>query len=301
MAFRLRTGRSIGHELKRLYESQLDAGMSGLRGAGGADAHRVRKHVKKARALLHCARSLQHDWADADEELRTANRLLGVLSDAHRVIEAADRLREFDRDLLPGEMSTRLHAALVERAARFDAVADRDGTMHRAGRLLASARARTQDWQADGIDAAAMVRMVRDAHDAAREARAEVRRRPTVEAYHRWRHRVRREWHLFRIIFDQTGGRLRDEQSRLAALDASLGELHDVNVLGSVLTGESILPRGDTVGIVRVARARARDLRRRIALLAVVLNDRPRDMASRVAALWGRLPQSSEARWTASA
>lgn len=302
MAFRLRAGEPIGRELKRVYEGQLDAAIEHLRAGQDCEMHAVRKHVKKARALLFAARAAQADYRDADAELKIANRSLGVLSDAHRIIEVIPHLKGFDRARLSGAALERMRLALTARAATFDAIADRDGTRARAARLLLSARKRAATWDLDVIDRGTLAGAIREAHHLAREVRWNVRRRPTVEGYHRWRRHVKREWYLFRVIADHTGDRLRDDRHRLAALDACLGELHDLNVLGAVIGAEAILSRHESAGALVALRAFGRDLRRRTVLLAVVLNDRPADVGRRVDMLWGMAPASdSEAAWPASA
>lgn len=302
MAFRLRAGQPIGRELKRVYESQLDAAIEHLRTEEPCDMHAVRKHVKKARALLFASREAQADYRDADDELKIANRSLGVLSDAHRIIEATRLLRGFDRARLPDAVLQSMRLALTARAATFDAIANRDDTRGRAARLLISARKRASNWDLDALDAEALAGAIREAHDLARAPRRQVRRRPTVKNYHRWRRRVKLEWYLFRIIEEHTGDRLRDDRHRLAALDACLGELHDLNVLAAVIGAEPMLSRHDSAGALVALRAFGRDLRRRTAPLAVVLSDRSADVGRRVETLWGMPPTPlTEAAWPASA
>lgn len=300
MAFRLRADQPIGRELKRVYNSQLDAAIEHLRAEESCDMHSVRKHVKKARALLFAARRAQADYRDADAELKIANRSLGVLSDAHRIIEAMQRLRGFDRARLPDVILQRLRLALTARASTFDAIANRDDTRLRAARLLISARRRASNWHLEALDAGAIAGAIREAHQLARAVRRQVRRRPTVEEYHRWRRRVKLEWYLFRITEDHTGDRLRDDRHRLAALDACLGELHDLNVLGAVIGAEAMLSRHDSANALVALRAFGRDMRRRTGPLAVVLNDRSAEVGRRVEMLWGMAPAAhTEAAWPA--
>jgi CHAD domain-containing protein len=304
MAFRLRRGRAIGSELKQLYDAQLGAALESLAAAANCDMHAVRKHIKKARALAYAATTAGATVSgDAERALKIANRSLGVLADAHRIVEIIERLRGFDRARLPDAMVDRIRGLLAARAANFDDIAARDGTRVKAARLVLFAKIASIGGRHASLDGAALALVLRDAHHQARQSRRVTRREPTVDAFHRWRRHVKREWYLFRLIADHTGDRLRDDRHRLAALDACLGELHDLNVLAAILDEESILSRRDTAAALRTLRAATRDLRRRAELLSVVLNDHARDVSARVEVLWGAAAAAPamEAAWPASA
>ena len=288
MAFRLRRGRSIGHEVTALYDAQLAAAIAKLTADATCDMHAVRKHIKKARALLHVAVTAGATAArHADRALKIANRSLGVVADAHRILKVLPRLSGFDRVRPPDDAIERVRRRLQARAATFDAIADRDGTRARAARLLISARAGAGEWNSTRLDAGALTESVRIAHHQARAARRAARDRPRVEAFHRWRRRVKLEFYLYRLISDHTGDRMRYDRRRLAAVDACLGKLHDLSVLGGVLAAEPILSRHETATMLLVIRAASRDLRRRAEMLSLVLNDHPGEVRGRIEALWG--------------
>lgn len=292
---RLSTDVALGLALRHAYEEQLTSAIDDLAAGVPRGVHDVRKHVKKARALAFAASDAQSaEGVDGSTELKIANRSLGALSDAHRLGVTATRLKGFDQRLLADPVVERLIAALHRRAALFDEIAMREGTYQRAARLLRSARDRAAGWRDAEVTAASVIRAISAAHGMAGEVRREIRHRPTVESYHRWRRRVKLEWYLFRIVGSHTGERLTDDRRRLAALDACLGELHDLNVLAAVLCSESILPRDPAARAVRAVRARAGDLRRHAMRFSAVLKDSPRQLAQRLEALWGLEPQRAE-------
>ena len=290
-----------GEGLRQAYQLQLASAMKDLAAGVPHGVHDVRKRVKKARALAFAARDARPAAAsDEDTELKIANRSLGSLSDAHRLELTVEKLRGFDPPLLPDDVVEQLRAALRRRLAAFDDIALRDGTYDRAALLVRSAKDRAAEWRVEAVDAVSVGEAIHDAHQMAAHLRGEIRKRPTVEGYHRWRRRVKLEWYLFRIVSKVTGDRLADDRHRLAALDACLGELHDLHVLAAALSTESLLSRGAAAHAVRVVRARAGDLRRHADRLSAVLKDSPRQVADRLDALWGMDTRRAEqTKWPA--
>lgn len=291
MAYRIVSGRPLAQEMMRLFDEQLIAAAAGLTGADRV-VHQARKNVKKARALLQLAQaSLGGEYAAADNELRIANRALGPLADAARVCETLDAITHLVATSPPQSsldairVRLHVHAATLSQTAAHDIVA-------RTLRLLASVRRRASGWKLSRLTDTAVAREVRRAHAAARDARRETGRRPTIDGFHRWRRRAKREWHLVRLIADRTGNRLADERHQLAALDACLGQLHDVQVLIDAVATDSPLSRRDTAAVLRALRSAVRDLRRRAHVLAAVLDERPQDLEYRIGALWSAPPRS---------
>lgn len=299
MGYRLNPQSALGVEIARVYRGQLSAAIAALAGDAPVSVHAARKHVKKARALLLRADEGGSIDPDAEHELKIANRAVGALSDAHRIVEASELLKGFNRARVPDTLWMQLHAALVARRATVLVGAGASTWRERAARLIASARARADKWETVSVDDAAIASTVACVHRQSQHAARHARRRPTVAAYHHWRRSVKVEWYWHRLIADHTGGRLSDDQHRLAALDACLGTLHDLHVLAGVVADEQLLDRHDRARVLASLRELIRDLRRKAWLLADVLRDRPHDVKRRVRALWGMpaLPARREERW----
>jgi CHAD domain-containing protein len=290
MGYRLRRGHAVGEEASRLYEEHLRAAARALSSVG-QDLHAIRKLVKKANAVLFAGGdAVGPGYVDAKRELKTANRALGELADAYRIIETVDLLKGFAP--MPDAAVAQLRAALARRAAALERKALLDQTRPRARRAIVSALARARHWPTAAIDDQLLASSIRRAHARARQLRREAARRPAIETYHEWRQRVKREWYLVRLIADQTGDRLKDDQHRLAALVACLGRLHDAGVLTMVVATEPILPRRQRTRALLALRALIRDLRRQSKILAVALDDRPAVVERRVLALWGMRKRS---------
>lgn len=300
MSYRLTGGRPLAHEVRRLLDQEATAAASALMhppAAGHARrVHDARKHIKKARALMQMARRpLGRTYEHADDELRVANRALGPLADARRVLETLAAARRAGVVQLPVTEFSTVRTRLESRAMAIEAAAEGQDVRGRTIRLLASLR---QEWgSADVVklDRRAIVDEIRRTHAGARTARGRALHRPAIDTYHRWRRMVKREWHLMRLVADITGNRLRDERHQLAELDACLGELHDVDVLVGALTVTAPLSRKVMARLIRSLRAHSRDLRHRAHHVSAVLDERPRDLERRVTALWGSRSPGSDA------
>lgn len=310
MPYKLISGRPLAQEVKRLLEQEIMAATTGLTRESAADkarrVHDTRKHIKKARALLRTARrSLGKRYAEVDNELRTVNRALGPLADAHRVLETLAATRREGTLQLPPAAVSALRLRLESRAAALEEAATVDDVRGRTVRLLRSLMQAMATTDLVNLDRAAIVAEIRGAHAAARRARRRALKRPSVASFHRWRHPVKREWHLLRLVAELTGDRLKDERHQLAALDACLGELHDVDVLRAALAISSPLSRMEMQQVIGPLRARARDLRHLARRLSSVLDERPQQLVRRVRALWGSIPRprgaATERAWRLSA
>jgi CHAD domain-containing protein len=309
MAYQLISGRPFSQEVRRLLDQETMAATAGLTQASSVDDVRrvqdARKHIKKARALLQMIRTpLGSRYFEADDELRTANRALGPIADAHRVLETLAATRR-DRILhLPVTTFSALRVRLESRAAVIEQRASVDDVRARIVRLLASLRREVPTADLLSLDRAAIVAEIRGAHAASRKARRCAINRPSVDTFHRWRRRVKREWYLFRLVSALTGDRLRDERHQLAALDACLGELHDIDALIRAVAANSPFSRTEISRVIRTLRAHAHDLRHRASRLSAALDERPQQLAHRVRDLWGSVPRRravTERAWPHSA
>ena len=94
MAFQLEQ-RPLAKQLRRLVRKELDAAIDGL-DVGNASAiriHDVRKHIKKARAIVKLLRGpLGKSYARQNERLRAAGRRLSGLRDAEVMLQTLEDL-----------------------------------------------------------------------------------------------------------------------------------------------------------------------------------------------------------------
>jgi CHAD domain-containing protein len=292
MSYKIISGRPLPQEVKRLLDREIIAAMSSLShplpGAQVGGVHDARTHIKKARALLRLVRRpLGRRYLEVDDELRIANRALGPIADGRRILETLAATRRIGTVALPMTAFAAVRWQLASRASAVEEGAAVDDVRGRTIRLLNSLKQEIATTDLLSLDRDAIAVEIRDAHAVARKARRGAITRPSVDSYHRWRRCVKREWYLLRLVSELTGDRLKDERHQLAALDACLGELHDVHVLIGAAAANAPLSRTQMSRLLKALRTHAHDLRHLAGRLSPVLDERPRRLARRVRALWG--------------
>ena len=299
MPYQLIRGRPLAQEVRRLLDQETLAMTSGLTQASrgrSKGVHDARKHIKKARALLMLVRGASRGGGiEADEQLRTAKRALGPLADAQGSLQTLAALHREGVVQLPAATFASVRLRLASRASAIEHDATLEELRGRIVRLIEGARQQIGSADLHGLDRAAVVGAIRDAHGAARSARRRATRRPSADTFHAWRRRVKREWHLLRLVAELTGERLKDQRRQLAALDACLGELHDVEVLMRAVAADAPLSRMEMSALLRMLRLHARDLRHLARRLSSVLDERPQQLARRVRVVWGSIPSRRDA------
>ena len=307
MAFRLRRGRNIGDEARRLFDRQLWRAIGCLRNLKTAaepdTVHEARRHVKKARSVLRVIRSpLGAEYRTANRRLRAVNRMLGELADARAMTGTLENLVDLDPALRTG-ISNALRAHLIGRAARLERQAQFDRRRLRAVRLLEAERARIPAWKLRVRGRNDVIPVVENAHRAARAAMRDALRRPAADTWHAWRRAVKREWYLLRLLAERCGERLDIDERRLGALDACLGELHNVSLLQSLVANDSALSRRETAHVLLALRRYRRNLRREARDMRHTLDEGPAIFGARVRAAWaspraiGTAAEATAAPW----
>jgi CHAD domain-containing protein len=292
MAFRLKPGASLRHEVRRLYKRQVAAAIACLETARASPdrdvAHKARRHVKKARAVLRLVRgALGAGYVSANNRLRTAHRMLGEVADAGAVVATLDHLRQFDDVHLPTRCVDEIRLALLAQANRVQREAEFSRLSERTIHLLRVALARQRELRLKARGRLAVVPELRSAHRAARRARKAAFDVPGAERFHVWRRRVKTEWHLLRLVAGVCDRRLLDERNQLEILDECLGELHNVNLLLAAVRRHSPVSRPETARVILTLRAYRRRLIRKARILSGFYDERPAAFARRVTALWG--------------
>ena len=294
MTNRIQPAVPLGQELKRLFQQRIADAVSCIsqRQGPATRVNDARKHVKKARAILQLARHTIGDaYDDADEALRVVNRALGPLADAYRIGQTLDAVNALPEVRLPPASLSAVRLRLAAHASAIVERATADAIRARAIRLLDSTRRQSPDWDLTQFDRTAVIRELKDMHAKSRRSRRVACRRPSTDTHHAWRRRIKREAYALRVIAAMVGDRLKDERHELARLDKCLGDLHDVMVLIETIAADSPLSRAATAEALRQLRAVAIHLRHRAYALATVLDERPRELAKRIGALWGLAPR----------
>jgi hypothetical protein len=286
MTFALTRGRGIGREARRLFNKQIEGAVEIL-SVHPEDIGMARRRVKKAGAVLLLMRpALGHKYAAANRRLAEVRHLLAPFTEAASVIETLDRLQGYDRERLAAAAIARLRHAFVVHSRPLTTAEELHWACARAIRLLNEERERFDEMGTLPIGVHDAAAAIRRAHRAARRARREAITHPSPSGVHEWRRRIKQEWYLLRLIDREVGGGLATDTHHLEQLDGVLGTLHDVIVLQHYILTYSPLSRRDTAGALRVARAYAGEVRRRLSRLLDAPDEPPRAIEARLLSLW---------------
>jgi CHAD domain-containing protein len=300
--FQLKTGRNVEREMQRVADTQLVLALRQLHtiGTRGGDraVHEARRHVRRVRAMLRLVRPTLGDaYVRANRRLRRAHHLLAPIADAEALVDRQRDVAGWLDGRVPASILAAVRSSLTRHAAAVDRRASFERVLHRAGRLLRAERLAIDEWTlaARGVGAIGpgLERTVRDTRHAMHTAL----QRPTAAHYHAWRRRVkdlRLQVHLLSL---RCGGRLGEEERRLTALDACLGEYHDLVLLEHLLMTEVDVSRSAAAVCLRVLRQRQALLRENAARLGpLALSEGPRAFVRHVGRLWRTPPDRADTR-----
>ena len=292
MSYRLKNGRSIAHEVRRIVHKQLVLATRELQSVGtpqgDAAVHEARRHVKKIRAAAQLVQPALGDaFVPLDRRMRTAGRLLAPIADGEAVVGTIDHLRHRFGRQIPRRTVASIRIALVERAARIDRKAELDRALGKAARLLRTERDRIQAWRLNAHGFRAVAPGIKKSFRRAKRAMARVEMQPTAERYHAWRQRVKDLWFQVRLLEGRCRNRLSADERRLEALDGCLGELHNLTLLQDVLVHEAVVSRLQTARCLRVLRHYQSQLQREAGRLGIrIFAEKTRHFRRRIKRLW---------------
>jgi hypothetical protein len=173
--------------------------------AKGGDIHQkvhgARKACKKLRGLIRIVRPILPGYASENAAFREAGRKLSFLRDGGVLIETYDGLLESYADQIDRSKFapirrrlTLLHKALTESD-------DVGHALEQFRQVIVAAGKRAHRWQisADGFDA--LEPGIGKSYKSARRAMAKASEKPTAEAIHEWRKRVKDHWYRARLLY----------------------------------------------------------------------------------------------------
>lgn len=296
MGFQLNDDESVSKGIKRIARDQIDKALDGLTGRIEAEpeevVHGARKRFKKVRAVLRLARGgIDRRVYDRENvRLRDAGRPLSEVRDAGVLVQALDRLVERlgDPAVLPATAAVR--AALLEHKQEVcRRVLDEEDAPARVVAAVRGVRKRLKDWDLDEDGWPALEGGLRWIYGRGHQALREAADRPSAEALHEWRKRVKDLWHASEILQPVrpafTEG-LAEQAHRLA--DA-LGDDHDLAVLREVLTdpARGIGDRAAAGPILTAIDDRRAEIQRdAFEWGQQVYSDRPKVFVQRLRAYW---------------
>ena len=172
MAFHLQTNEHLDRGLRRILCQQIDAatkeGMAGVNGSMSRHVHRVRKHVKKMRAVLRLLRDEigTPRFKVVNRHLRDMGRKISAVRDAQVRVRTVDKLCELffgGRDEFP-KIRRRLTRDSRDRARESSAA------VKKIGGLFRIVRREVRSLKVSGLGPARLRRSLRRIYKQARAA-----------------------------------------------------------------------------------------------------------------------------------
>jgi CHAD domain-containing protein len=267
MSFRLKPGKPIRRELKRIVRNQLQR--SRMHVEEGVDiephVHEARKSVKKARAVVRLLRQAGTPGIrKAERRLRDAGRTLSDLRDAAAVVATLDRVRQSFPRRLSRHTHAIVHRDLARASARRVADVGRHGRVARAAEALHAIRQSAATWKIPSVDPLDLPDLLKTGYRAARKAMRRAEKSTCADDLHRWRKRVKTLWYQLRLLegsMPALGDTIRD----LDKLETILGEHHDLSVLEATIADDASLRRAvaDRAKLTELSTAMQTTLRRK--------------------------------------
>ena len=288
MSYQLRHGETLGDNLRRICSRQIDGAIAITKGEVQIDdtpVHKMRKHLKKARAALRLVRKEvgRGLFWEQDRCLRDVGRLTSEIRDAEVRLQTVRQLQEVTQGYRSSSYA-KLEAMLTLELENFVA-AFAERQIH-AVPILEQAGSAVDHWTLDQFDCQKLRRAVQDSYKQARNALAKGTAKPTVENFHVFRTKAKRLWYQLRILRPVNPVVLKALSDDLRSLGNLLGRAHDMSFLGDRLRNGNGNSNGQREGheLLTVIEVSQADLQRGAAELAKhFFAERPRDFGSRVA------------------
>ncbi len=288
MSYQIQNDESLGHSLTRVFTQQIDAAIAVAKGEKESDdtpVHQIRKHLKKARAVLRLVRKEigRGLFREQDRALREVGRLVSDVRDAEVRLETVRELQGLGRKRRRTDYRSFEMALTLELENFLIAFAD---WQNQVLPMLEGARAATERWTLHHFGARQLHRSVQLTYKCARKALAQANADPKPKNYHRFRKEAKTLWYQLRLLEPVNSVVIDALTDELRAMGDLLGRAHDLSFLGERISveegGTEWRPEGDH--LLAVIEVSQQDLQRGAADLADhFFAERPRDFGARVA------------------
>lgn len=219
-AYALRLDRPLDKEAARIVNGQVRHARRALKQGTDEGVHSARKALKRARAALRLVRGglRPERFRDLDRQLRDAGRRTGPPRDAFVVLSLTEEVAH--------PAAEPLREALVEQRRRAWDALDASGGVDALRADLSHVRLVPED--VPGLDALALCGGLRRTYASGRRRLARAAERPTPEALHDWRKRVKQLGYQLRLLTPAWPLPVRASARTCDALGEALGRDHDL-------------------------------------------------------------------------
>lgn len=261
MNYKLRTGKKLEKDLRRIALRQMQRAGGLLRkGAGddGETVHGARQWLKKARATLRLARPAMGEdaWKTEDRKLRKAGKELSQRRDAEVLVEAVEKLQKTHGKGVAAEVWEKLRGMFLERR---QAAA---GKYREALRKCEKAARRVEDWPVKELRQGDLFAGVENVFEDGRKAMAEAERTRQAAELHEWRKRVKELGYELRILEQWQPKKVAALRKGMKRLGKELGEDHDLELLQAAAAKSHRLDATALKAVSARVKSRRADLQR---------------------------------------
>ena len=233
-------------------------------GAKGKDVHEtvhsLRKSCKKLRGLVRLVRPVFDDYREENAAFRDAGRGLSFLRDAGVLIETYDDLLECYKDQIerPRFAPIRRRLTLLQKeSAERDDIGDR---LEQLRQTMTKARKRAKRWRIADDGFAALAPGLCKSYKGAQRAMDQAGKKPTAEAVHEWRKRVKDHWYHSRLLSPIWPKPMKAHCEVADQLGDKLGKHHDLEVFRQRLDGDDFGDATDVEVLAGLVRRRQKAL-----------------------------------------
>lgn len=236
MKYELRSDQSLGKNLLRIFRQQIDGGLALAQGERKPEdtlVHDLRKHLKKARAVLRLLRDKigPDSFRREDRRLRDIGRLMTDVRDAEVRLQTMRQL----------EQATHHHYRSYQKIERLLAIELENcliafaGCEKKAVRMLERARHASKNWSRSNYSWRRLRRGLRRTYKSGRKALATARAEPSAANIHELRKQTKLLGYQIRLLRPWNNLVVGGVIEELTELGHLLGRVHDLVFLGDRL------------------------------------------------------------------
>jgi CHAD domain-containing protein len=238
MSYKLRVDQSLGKNLGRIFCQEVGATLAVAKGVDEPNdtrVHAMRKHLKKARAILQLVRKkIGKAFRREDRRLRDVGRLMTEIRDAEVRLQTMRQLEDaMHHHYLSYQKIERLLALELENFL----VASGDWR-NSAIPMLERACEEAEQWPIDDYRSKQLRHAIEHTYKSGRSALAALKAKPSARKFHELRKQVKLLDYQLRILRPLNHVVIGSVSGELTDLGHLLGRIHDLNFLADRLRRE---------------------------------------------------------------
>jgi CHAD domain-containing protein len=286
MSYQLRRSQSLGANLRRICQEQVEGALEiicGDREARDTPVHQTRRHLKKARAALQIVSDEigRSRFKKQDHWFRDIARLISDVRDAEVRLQTVRQLQEITRRTSQKTFRKTEELLLAELEHFMAAFA---GWQKQAAPQLEKLREEIKTWPIDNLDCNEIRCAVQRSYKSARDALDCAKTKPTPQNFHEFRSEAKRLLYQLRILRPINPLVIRALIDDLDSVGEVFGRSHDLYFLGERLRRDDGQTSGqETSELVAVIEASEVELQDRgLDLAERFFEERPRAFGQRL-------------------